>query len=64
MNTKKKEIISLTSFVGNPSKIYKKECKVCEGRRKIKLVCDFIGLKKELNYRSKECKIGLLKPIN
>ena len=47
--------ISLSSLVDNVSEIYKKECKGCEERRKIKPVCDFIGLKdNELNDECKE----------
>ena len=43
----------------------KKECKGCEERRKIKSVCKFIGLENnKLNYKSKECKKRLLKPMN
>ena len=56
---------SLSSLVDNLSEIYKKECKVCEERRKIKLVFNFLGLENnELNYECKECKKTLLKPIN
>ena len=48
---------SLSSLVDNLSEIYKKECKVWEERRKIKSVCDFIGLENnKLNYECKECK--------
>ena len=48
---------SLSSLVDNLSEIYKKECKVCEERRKIISVCNFIGLENnKLNYESKECK--------
>ena len=56
---------SLSSLVDNLSEIYKKECKVCEERRKIKLVFNFLGLENnKLNYECKECKKTLLKPIN
>ena len=56
---------SLSSLVDNLSEIYKKECKGCEEKRKIKSVCNFIGLKKnKLNYECKECKKRSLKPIN
>ena len=42
---------SLSSLVNNLSEIYKKECKGCKERRKIKSVCYFIGLKNnKLNY--------------
>ena len=56
---------SLSSLVDNLSEIYKKECKVCKERRKIKSVCNFIGLEiNKLNYEWKECKKRSLKPIN
>ena len=56
---------SLSSLVDNLPAIYKKECKGCEERRKIKSVCNFIGLKNnKLNYESKECKTRWLLPIN
>ena len=56
---------SLSSLVDNISEIYKEECKVCQERRKIKSVCNFIGLKNnKLNYECKECKKRSLKPIN
>ena len=56
---------SLSSLVDNLSEIYKKECKGCEERRKIKSVCNFIGLKNnKLNYECKECKKRWLKPAN
>ena len=56
---------SLSSLVDNLSEIYKKECKGCEEKRKIKSVCNFIGLKNnKLNYECKECKKRSLKPIN
>ena len=56
---------SLSSLVDNLSEIYKKECKVCKERRKIKSLCDFIGLKNnKLNYKCKECRKRSLKPIN
>ena len=46
----------LSDLVDNLSEIYKKECKGCEERRKIKSVCNFIGLKNnKLNYECKEC---------
>ena len=39
--------------------------KICEERRKIKSVCNFIVLKNnKLNYECKECKKRSLKPIN
>ena len=56
---------SLSDVVDNLSEIYKKEYKVCEEKRKIKSVCNFIGLKNnKLNYECKECKKRSLKPIN
>ena len=56
---------SLSIIVDNLSEIYKKECKVCKERRKIKSVCNFIGLKNnKLNYECKECKKRWLKPVN
>ena len=56
---------SLSSLVDNLSEIYKKECKGCEEKRKIKSVCNFIGLENnKLNYKCKECKKRSLKPIN
>ena len=45
---------SLSKLVDSFSEIYKKECKGCDERRKIKSVCNFIGLKnKKLDC---ECK--------
>ena len=56
---------SPSSLVDNLSEIYKKECKGCKERRKIESVCNFIGLKNnKLNYKCKECKKRLLKPVN
>ena len=56
---------SLSSLIDNLSEIHKKECKVCEERRKIKSVCNFIGLENnKLNYKCKECKKRWLMPIN
>ena len=47
----------LSDLVDNLSEIYKKECKGCEERRKIKSVCDFIGLNNnKLNCKCKKCK--------
>ena len=55
---------SLSSLVNNISEIYSKECRGCK-ERKIKSVCDFIGLKNNrLQYKYKEYKKGQLKPIN
>ena len=48
---------SISSLVDNLSEIYQKECKGCKERRKIKSVCNFIGLKNnKLNYKCEECK--------
>ena len=56
---------SPSSLVDNLSEIYKKECKGCKERRKIKSVCNVIGLKNnKLNYKCKECKKRWLKPVN
>ena len=56
---------SLSSLLDNISEIYKKECKACKKRRKIKSVCNFIGLENnKLNYECKECKKRSLKLIN
>ena len=56
---------SPSSLVDNLSEIYKKECKGCKERRKIKSVCNFIGLKNnKLSYKCKECKKRWLKPVN
>ena len=56
---------SPSSFVDNLSEIYKKECKRCEEKRKIKAVCNFIGLENnKLNYECRECKKRWLMPIN
>ena len=54
----------LSDLVGNLSKIYSKECKGCK-KRKIKSVCNFIGLKNDkLHHKCNECKRRLLKPIS
>ena len=56
---------SLSSLVDNLCQIYKKECEVCEERRKIKSVCNVIGLENnKLSYKCKECKKRSLKLIN
>ena len=56
---------SLSSFVDNLSETYKKECKGCEERRKIKSLSNFIGLENnKLNYECKEFKKRLLKLIS
>ena len=47
----------LSELVDNLSEIYKKKCKGREERKKIKSVCNFIGLKNnKLNYECKEHK--------
>ena len=57
--------ISLSSFVDSLSEIYKKVCEGCKEKRKLKSVCNFIGLKNnKLNYECKECKKRWLKPVN
>ena len=56
---------SISILVDNLSEIYQKEFKGCKERRKIKSVCNFIGLKNnKLNYKCKECKKRWLKPVN
>ena len=37
---------SLASLVDYLSEIYKKQCKGCEEKKKVKSVCNFTGLKK------------------
>ena len=55
----------LSSLVDNLSEIYRRECKGYEEKRKIKSVCNFIGLENnKLNYKCKECKKRSLLPIN
>ena len=55
----------LSSLVDNLSETYKKECKGCKERKKIKSACDLIGLRNiKLYYKCKECKKGQLKSIN
>ena len=56
---------SLSDLVDNLSEIYKKECKPCMKRRKIKSVWKFIGLKNnKLRYKFEEFKKIWLKPVN
>ena len=56
---------SLLSPLANLSEIYKKECKKCKGRRKLKSADNFNGVKiNKLKYNYKECKKKWLKPIN
>ena len=56
---------SLSRLVDNLSEIYKKECKECEEKRKIKSVCNFIGLEiNKLSCECKKCKKRWLIPIN
>ena len=48
---------SLSSLVDKLSEIYKKECKGCEEKWKIKSVHNFVGPENNiLNYKRKECK--------
>ena len=48
---------SPSSLVDKLHEIYKKGRKIYEERRKIKSVCNFIGLKNnKLNYECKQCK--------
>ena len=55
----------LSDLINNLSKIYCKECRGCKERKKIKLVCNLIGLKNnKLNYKCKECKKSWLTPIS
>ena len=55
----------LSKHVDNLSEIYKKECKVCMERRKIRSECDFIGLaNNKFHYKCKECKRRCLISIN
>ena len=56
---------SLSSLADNLYKIYRKECKEYEERRKIKSACNCIGCENnKLNYECRECKKRWLKPIN
>ena len=56
---------SPSNLVDNLSEIYKKECKTCEERRKIKSECNFIGLKNNrLYYKCKECNKESFKAIS
>ena len=56
---------SLPSLVDNLSEIYSKGCKRCKERKKIKSVCNFIGLKNnKLSYKCKGCEKRQLKPMN
>ena len=57
--------ISLSILVNNLFEIYKKECKECKERRKVKSVCNSIGPRNnKLNYKCKECQKRWLKPVN
>ena len=56
---------TLSKLVDNVSEIYKIECRGCDERRKIKSLCNFIGLKNnKLSCQCKECKKRWLKLIN
>ena len=58
-------LTSLSKIVDNFSEIYKKDSKGCKERKKIKSVCNLIGLKNnKLHYKFKVCEKGQLKPIN
>ena len=47
----------LSDLVDNSYALYKKECRSCMERKKIKSECDFIEFKNnKLNYKCKECK--------
>ena len=47
------------------NKIYSEECRGCKERKKIKSVCNLIGLKNnKLHYKCNECKKRWLKPIS
>ena len=55
----------LSDLADKLSEIYKKECKGCEERKKIKSECDFIGLKNnKLLYKCKKCGERWLMSIN
>ena len=48
---------SLSNLADNLSEIYKRECKACMERKKIKSECVFIGFKNNiLNQKCKECR--------
>ena len=55
----------LSNLVNNLSEIYSRECRGCKEKKKIKSVCDFIGLKnKALHHKCNECKKISLTPIS
>ena len=58
-------LTSLSDLVDNLSEIFQKECKSCNGKKKIRSEWDFIGLKNNrLNYRCEECGRKCSKLIN
>ena len=47
---------SLSDLVNILPEIYSKECQACKAKRKIKSVCNFIGLKNnKLHYKCNKC---------
>ena len=55
----------LSDLVDNLYALYKKECRACMERKKIKSECDFIEFKNnKLNYKCKECKKRWFRSIN
>ena len=55
----------LSDLVDNLYALYKKECRSCMERKKIKSECDFIEFKNnKLNYKCKECKKRWFRSIN
>ena len=55
----------LSNLINNLSKIYSEECRGCKERKKMKSVCNLIGLKNnKLHYKCNECKKQWLKPIS
>ena len=55
----------LSNLVDNLSEVYDKERKKCMERKKIRLICEFIGFKNDrLNYKCKECKTSYTKVAN
>ena len=55
----------LSDLVDNSYALYKKECRSCMERKKIKSECNFIEFKNnKLNYKCKECKKRWFRSIN
>ena len=52
----------LSDLINNLYDIYSKKCRGCKEIKKIKSVCDFIGLK--LHHKCNECKKRWLAPIS